>query len=115
MQGSDWDLVRTELRATFGDRADYRVPLANPAERARINAMNSRLKSGDGTIHLMVDPAKAPNVVRDLEGVRLLEGGSGEIDKKADGRLTHLSDALGYYIVKEFPVLAKPVFNRSLF
>lgn len=115
VQGSDWDLVRTELRATFGDRADYRVPLANPAERARINAMNSRLKSGDGTIHLMVDPAKAPNVVRDLEGVRLLEGGSGEIDKKADGRLTHLSDALGYYIVKEFPVLAKPVFNRSLF
>ena len=115
VQGSDWDLVRTELRAAFGDRADYRVPLSNPPERARINAMNSRLKSGDGTIHLMVDPAKAPNVVRDLEGVRLLEGGSGEIDKKADGRLTHLSDALGYYIVKEFPVLAKPVFNRSLF
>ena len=115
VQGSDWDLVRTELRATFGDRADYRVPLANPPERARINAMNSRLKSGDGTIHLMVDAAKAPNVVRDLEGVRLLAGGSGEIDKKADGRLTHLTDALGYYIVKEFPVLAKPVFNRALF
>lgn len=115
VQGSDWDLVRSELRATFGDRADYRVPLANPPERARINAMNSRLKGGDGTIHLMVDPSKAPNVVRDLEGVRLLAGGSGEIDKKADGRLTHLTDALGYYIVKEFPVLAKPVFNRALF
>ena len=115
VQGSDWDLVRSELRATFGDRADYRVPTANPAERARINAMNSRLRAGDGTVRLMVDPAKAPNVVRDLEGVRLLAGGSGEIDKKADGRLTHLSDALGYYIVKEFPVLAKPVFNRALF
>lgn len=115
VQGSDWDLVRTELRPTFGDRADYRVPLANPAERARINAVNSRLKSGAGTIHLMVDPAKAPNVVRDLEGVRLLAGGSGEIDKKIDDRLTHLSDAVGYYIVKEFPVLQKAVFNRDLF
>ena len=115
VQGSDWDLVRTELRATFGDRADYRIPLSNPSERARINAMNSRLRQGNGDIRLMVDPAKAPNVVRDFEGVRLLEGGSGEIDKKIDSRLTHLSDAVGYYVVKEFPVLQKAVFNRDLF
>ena len=115
VQGSDWDLVRNELRATFGDRADYRVPLANPAERARVNAVNSRLRAGDGAIRLMVDPAKAPNVVRDFEGVRLLAGGSGEIDKKIDDRLTHLSDAVGYYIVKEFPVLQKAIFNRDLF
>jgi hypothetical protein len=115
VQGSDWDLIRAELRSTFGDRAEYRVPLSNPPERSRINSVNTRLRSGDGTIRLMVDPAKAPNVVKDLEGVRLLAGGSGEIDKKADGRLTHLSDALGYYIVKEFPVLQKAVFNRELF
>lgn len=115
VQGSDWDLVRAELRPVFGDRVDVRVPPANPSERSRVNAVNTRLRSGDGTIKLMVDPAKAPNVVRDLEGVRLLAGGSGEIDKRIDGRLTHLSDALGYYIVKEFPVLQKAVFNRSLF
>ena len=39
----------------------------------------------------------------DLEGVRLLAGGSGELDKKADPKLSHISDALGYYIQKQFP------------
>jgi hypothetical protein len=43
-------------------------------------------------------------VVRDLEGVRTLEGGSGEIDKKVDPRLTHISDALGYYVDYRFPI-----------
>ena len=52
----------------------------------------------------MVDPGKAPHVVDDLEGVRTLEGGSGEIDKKKDSELTHISDGLGYYIEKQFPI-----------
>jgi hypothetical protein len=42
--------------------------------------------------------------VKDLEGVRLLKGGSGEIDKAADPDLTHISDGPGYYIAKEFPI-----------
>jgi hypothetical protein len=54
----------------------------------------------------MVDPTRAPHVVRDLEGVRLLAGGSGEIDKKHDDALTHLSDALGYYVHYEYPLPA---------
>lgn len=107
VQGSDWDLVRDTLRPVFGDRISYRVPKANPPERARINAVNSRLRAGDGTVRLMVDPAKAPNTMRDFEGVRLLEGGSGEIDKKADSKLTHLTDGVGYYIVAEFPINQK--------
>lgn len=102
--GSDWDLVREVLGAHFRDRIRYRVPKKNPAERARINAVNSRLLSSDGTIRLMVDPSRAPHMIRDLEGVRLLEGGSGEIDKKSDPMLTHISDGLGYYVAEEFPV-----------
>jgi hypothetical protein len=99
-------LIRAELRPQFRERLALRVPAANPAERARLNAVNTRLKSGDGTIRLMVDAAKARNLVKDLDGVRLLAGGSGEIDKRADERLSHLSDALGYYIAAEFPVAA---------
>ena len=53
---------------------------------------------------MMVDPSKAPHVVKDFEGVRLLKGGSGEIDKKADENLTHISDAVGYYVEREFPI-----------
>jgi hypothetical protein len=33
-----------------------------------------------------------------------VKGGSGEIDKKANPELSHLSDGIGYYIWKEFPV-----------
>ena len=103
--GSDWDLIKAEMRGAFGDRVTFRVPAANPMERPRVNAVNTRLLAGDQTVRLMVDGKKAPNVVKDLEGVRLLAGGSGEIDKKATPLLTHISDALGYYIVREFPVV----------
>ena len=103
--GSDWDLIKAEMRGAFGDRVTFRVPAANPMERPRVNAVNTRLLAGDQTVRLMVDGKKTPNVVKDLEGVRLLAGGSGEIDKKATPLLTHISDALGYYIVREFPVV----------
>lgn len=113
-EGSDWDLVRAALYQHFGgERVHFRVPRSNPTERARINAVNTRLRAGDGAIRLLVDPAKAPMVVKDLEGVRLLVGGSGELDKKADAKLTHLSDALGYYVEAEFPVRRRgPVVQR---
>lgn len=104
VQGSDWDLIKAELRAHFGDRVSFRVPAANPAERARLNAMNSRLASSNGEIRLMVDAAKAPRVVKDLEGVTTLKGGSGELDKKINRELTHISDALGYRVVRDFPI-----------
>jgi hypothetical protein len=103
VSGSDWDLIREEFKGPFGSRIYYRVPKANPAERARINAVNSRLLSHSGMIRLMVDPAKAPHVVKDFEGVRLLEGGDGSLDKKADPELSHISDAIGYMCHVEFP------------
>lgn len=112
--GSDWDIIKNILRngidgiPGFGDRLYFKVPNANPPERSRVNAVNSRLQSAAGHIRLMVDPVKAPHVMRDLEGVTLLEGGSGEIDKrskkKGNAELTHISDALGYYVVREFPI-----------
>lgn len=105
VQGSDWDIIRAELKHVFGDRISFHVKSANPPERSRINAVNSRLKSVNGTIRMMVDPIKAPNVVRDFDGVQLLKGGSGEIDKKATPMLTHISDAIGYRIEYDFPVV----------
>lgn len=102
--GSDWDLVAAELRPVFKDRLHFRVPNANPAERARVNAVNTRFRAGDGTVRMVVDPVKCPHLVKDFEGVRLLEGGSGEIDKKATPELTHISDAAGYYVAEEFPI-----------
>lgn len=111
--GSDWDIAKTDLRAGyaaegvkgFGARVAFFVKSDNPAERARVNAMNSRTCAAAGTIRLMVDPHAAPHVVRDFEGVTTLKGGSGEIDKNRDKRLTHPTDALGYYVDYRFPVV----------
>jgi len=44
----------------------------------------------------------------------LLEGGSGEIDKKKTPKLTHLSDALGYYVEAEFPVRERGVVETPI-
>jgi hypothetical protein len=109
VRGSDWDIIRDELKMVFKERLLIRVPRANPLEKVRINAMNSRLKNAAGDIRLFVDFEAAPMLVVDLEGVILLEGGTGEIDKKADKSLTHLTDALGYYIQRVHSPLAKNI------
>ncbi len=105
VRGSDWDLVKATLLPVFGDRLIWRVPRRNPLERSRINAMNSRCMSLAGDVKLQVDPKRCPQTVRDFEGVGLLVGGSGEIDKKKDLSLSHLTDGIGYYINKEFPII----------
>jgi len=102
--GSDWDLIRKKLKPVFGTRLKYRVANKNGPERVRVNAMNSRIQTMDGQIRFLVDPDNAPHVVKDFEGVSVVEGGSGEIDKKSEKHLTHISDAVGYYVVNKFPI-----------
>ena len=80
-----------------------RVGKSNPPEKARINAMNARIKSMDGTVRFRVDPKNCPYTVRDFEGVRVLDGTAGELDK-TDTKLTHLSDGIGYYIAEKYPI-----------
>jgi hypothetical protein len=62
----------------------------------------------------MVDIRYCEWLVRDLEGVALLEGGSGELDKRADPKLTHNSDAVGYYIRQEFPIDKRQLLHEEL-
>lgn len=102
--GSDWDLVKQILRPHFGDRISFDIPSVNPSERDRINAVNSRFRTMSGKVRMMIDPSKAPHMVKDFEGVQCVEGGSGEIDKKKNPELSHLSDGIGYYAHKQFPV-----------
>lgn len=118
VEGSDWTIVRGYLEPAFGSkmltaacgakvihtpsRFEIRIPSANPRERVRVNAVNSRLQSADGKVHLLVDP-RCVHVIRDFEGVTYREGTS-EIDKKSSPTLTHLTDAIGYYVSMEFPV-----------
>jgi len=104
LEGSDWDLIKQIMRGHYGDRVEFRYARSNPPERDRVNAVNSRLRTMNGKIRLMIDPSKAPHMVKDFEGVQCVKGGSGEIDKKANSELSHLSDSVGYYIHQEYPV-----------
>lgn len=103
VRGSDWDIIRDELRPTFTSRLKFRVPRANPRERSRVNSLNTRLKNANKHISMYIDSRKAPYLVVDLEGTVLLEGGSGELDKNYDPSLTHMTDALGYYTERVHP------------
>lgn len=114
-EGSDWELVRRELRPAFPERIRYKVKNKNPPERVRVNAVNARLMTADGKIHLLVDPIKAPHVILDFEGVTLLEGGSGEIDKHADDDRTHMLDGVGYYVEVKFPLQDRGVTIEEIF
>lgn len=111
VSGSDWELIRSELLPQYKGRLRFDVPSANPPERSRVNAVNSRLKSQSGEIRLMVDRS-CVHTIKDFEGVQLLKGGSGEIDKNIDHKLTHLSDSIGYYVSRKFPAI-KPTITVS--
>lgn len=108
LNGSDWEIVLSRLASVFGSRVKKEVPKANPSERARINAVNSRLKAMSGEVNFYVNRHKAPKTVRDFEGTSIIEGSAGELNKSMDGinkEFTHLTDAIGYYIIRRFPIV----------
>jgi hypothetical protein len=105
--GTSWQLIKDLLWAHFGTERVYFRVKPNPKERDRVNSLCARCCSLDGTVRLMVDPSRAPYTLRDFEGVTVVEGGSGELDKKTDPSLTHLTDAIGYYAWREFPISRK--------
>jgi len=109
LSGTDWDIIKAKLRkgnskhSGFGDKLRFNVPSAPPRERIRVNSMNSRLQTTDGTVKMRID-RKCKWLKRDFEGV--VPNDNGEIDK-TDKKITHLTDALGYYIAEEFPLAVR--------
>lgn len=102
--GSDWQLVKQSLWNHFGQNRVYFRLKPNPRERDRVNSVNSRLLTMNRDVRMMVDPTKAPQTVKDFEGTRLVEGGSGQIDKTSDTALSHLTDGIGYRTWYEHPI-----------
>jgi phage terminase large subunit len=94
---SDWKIIENEL-VHYG--LTKKVPTANPAERDRVNSVNSMICNSKDVRRVQINP-KCKNVIRDLEQVSFKEGSS-QIDKTRDRSLTHASDALGYLIEKEY-------------
>lgn len=95
---TNWKIIK-DLLGKYG--ITVRVPSSNPAERDRINAVNGMICNSRGDRRVMVNPAKCPKLVRDLEQVAF-KPGTTQIDKGKDLSLTHPSDGFGYMIEREF-------------
>lgn len=111
--GSDWDLIRQALGKVFGDRLVVRAPLANPPERVRVNALNSRLLSAEGKVKLLINQW-CPNLKRDLDQVSTVPGSGGKLDK-SNPLLTHMTDALGYKVCELYPIYDWTVKRSALY
>lgn len=95
---TNWKIIEEEL-AAYG--VSKHVPLANPAERDRVNAVNGLICNSKGERRFFANPKKCPKLVSDLEQVAFKDGTT-QIDDKKNLDLTHPSDAVGYQIEKEF-------------
>lgn len=80
------------------------IPSANPHEKDRIAAVNACCESMSGEHRLLIDPVNV-GLIADLEQVIFAD--NGELDKKSNPELTHLSDAMGYWLARDFPPVVK--------
>jgi len=104
-QKSNWQIVSEYfmLDRTLHPRFVRRK--ANPMIVDRVNAVNTMLKSADGSMRLFVDDTKCPELVKDFKKVRWQQDSSGNstgLLDKSDKRRTHISDAAGYCIEYNF-------------
>jgi len=104
IDGSDWDIIERKIPQGISMYAR-----ANPKIRQRVNAVNSRLKSATGQVSLIVHE-NCKNIIKDFEGV--ICDDFGDPAKESGSMLTHISDAIGYYIYEEFPLEGNGL-NRS--
>jgi len=104
---TDWEIVKGFLRL-YPDRYNFRlrVPGSNPPVKDRINCVNAMLFNHAGERRLLIDP-RCKHLIRDLEQVSWKADPHGNplaaLDK-SDPMRTHVSDALGYYVAREFPM-----------
>jgi hypothetical protein len=107
---TDFQIIRESLRNSSYGYVNLSVPKANPSVHERVSLVNAKLCSASGHATLWVHP-KCKELIKDFEEV-CYKPGSKVIDKEADSKRTHLSDALGYLIFREFPAGA-PVGERN--
>ncbi len=104
---TDWQIVKD----FFGRHPDryrpiFRVPSANPPVKDRVNCVNAMLRNYAGQQRLFVNQS-CKHLIQDFEQVSWKADPHGntlaDLDK-SDPRRTHASDAVGYYVAREFPM-----------
>jgi hypothetical protein len=97
---SDYQIIADAFKNFPGFQ--MKIKTSNPREKDRVNAVNSKLQSYDGKRHVFIKPG-IKGLPKDMMNVVYKEGTT-EIDK-SDLEYTHISDAFGYLIDAEFPVV----------
>lgn len=101
---SNYDIIQEEL-ASVGP-ITLKVPTINPPVTLRLNSVNRLCRDGRGVTRLWLrgkgKAAPTAALVRSLQN-SLKKPGTDELWKKTGETVTHLSDALGYWLTAEAP------------
>lgn len=92
---TDYSILMKMLKAAKIN-VKNKTPESNPHVKDRVNMVNSRLKSADGSVHFWYNPKTCPRLKKDFERVTWKENAQGALFDKADPLLTHMSDSIGY-------------------
>lgn len=102
---TDFQIIKTIL-----PDAEIILRSRNPFVVDRVNAVNMRLCNENDKRYLLVSD-KCEHLIKDFRRVQWLKGRR-EIDK-SNLQLTHISDALGYYIEYKYSMKPKPEIHWS--
>lgn len=95
---SDYHIIRENYRRMFLDQfLGVDVPRSNPRVPDRVNAVQAALRKGSIVVH-----PRCTNLIEDLARVAWKDG-TRDIDK-SNRKLSHLSDALGYWVARVAPI-----------
>lgn len=106
---TDWQIVK-EFFNRYCDRfqVTFAVPSSNPLVKDRVNCVNAKLRNHAGQYRLLIN-ATCKHLIKDFEQVCWKTDPHGnslaDLDK-SDPMRTHVSDALGYLVAREFPLQA---------
>lgn len=103
---SDWNIVKSALSEWRNVLpSDVKVATKDPGFKARVNAVNAMLCNSHGVRRMVIDPS-CRELIADFEKVAWKTDAAGnptsKLDKDADQKRSHVSDALAYLIEKEF-------------
>jgi hypothetical protein len=99
---SDHAVVKDILSRRF--QTTWCIANKAPHVRDRVAAVNARCLTMDGKHHFTLDPS-CKRLQSDLEQVTFAD--NGDLDKKTNPLLTHISDAFGYWVEREFPSVSR--------
>lgn len=104
---TDWQIVKDFFGRYAGwYQPIFRVPSANPPVKDRVNCVNAVLRNHAGQHRMFVDPG-CKHLIQDFEQVCWKNDPHGntlaDLDK-SDSQRTHVSDAVGYYVARDFPM-----------